>query len=52
MSNYPILFTLTPKSMYKIKEKSGEKKKKTTPDRLLIILPSMKGEIKSTARNH
>ena len=50
MSNYPILFTLTPKSMYKIKEKSKEKKKK--PDRLLIILPSIKGEIKSTARNH
>lgn len=46
MSNYPILFTLTPKSMYKIKEK------KTTPDRLLITLSSMKGEIKSTARNH
>lgn len=51
MSNYPILFTLTPKSMYKIKEKSGEEKK-TTPDRLLITLSRMKGEIKSTARNH
>lgn len=52
MSNYPILFTLTPKSMYKIKEKSVCGGGTKTPDRLLINLPSMKGEIKSTARNH
>ena len=40
--------------MYKIKEKS-EKKKKTNnkqPDRALITLPGMKGEIKSAARKH
>ena len=52
MINYTILFTLTPKYMYKIKEKSEKKKNNKQPDRALITLPGMKGEIKSTARKH